>query len=396
MHAGGGVTLNVSSLLKYIAECTEWDVELITAPKTGAPPLHLGSVDGLYVRILKTRKLPPPFQNVVDCWPIGFKTALRAELSRANVVHCHSLWRYPTRIGCPIMRRINKPYMIAPRGTLNPWALGYRGIRKRFAMWVHERKNLRAAACLHATSEAELTHIRRLGFSNPIALIPHGIREEALRAFENAIKKNGSSAKKKGKYRRLLCVSRLHPIKRIKELAQAWVSLASKYPNWELAIVGNGSPSYENDIRRVLAENATAKQRTILKGYLSGADLWDAYLGADLLVLPSQSENFGSVVVEALAAQLPVITTQGTPWSELEKAQCGWWIGMEQRQLEEALSQAMSLSDDQRTKMGHRGRSWVLEEFDWPRIAQKTVEVYDWILQGCRRDNAPQSMHFME
>lgn len=388
MHAGGGVTLNVSSLLKHIASCTDWRVVLITAPKAGAPPLRLDSTDGLEVRMLETRRPPSFLEGIIDCWPIDFKKTLLDILPGIDIVHHHSLWRYPTRVGCPIMRHINKPYIIAPRGTLNPWALSFRGFRKKFALWMHERKNLSSSVCLHATSEAEAGIFRSIGLKNPIAVIPAGVSCEATSAYYSI------SHKSIGKYeahrkRRILCVARIHPIKCIKELVYSWIKLANRFPDWELVLVGSGSTEYESKIRKVLQANSEARKRTIFRGYLAGKELWKAYKEADVFVLPSHSENFGSVVVEAMAAELPIITTKGTPWAQLVTRKCGWWIPVDLNSLTLVLEEAMSLSDDERLEMGRKGRIWTEESFTWPQIAKKTVELYEWIINGCHKSESP-------
>ncbi len=384
MHAGGGASLNVWSLVKSIASCTDWEVVLLSAPKTGEPALHLDPPEGVEVHMLKARR-NPLLDKFVDCWPIGFRAAFRDILPQVDLVHFNSLWRYPTWLGCPILRKARKPYLIAPRGTLHPWAMRYRGFRKRSALALHERRNLTSADCLHATAAAEVAQLRRLGFAGPVATLPNGLAQGAVDTFQQILRVKRSPEASR---RKLLFVSRIHPVKRVKELVEAWVSLAEEFPDWELEIAGAGDAKYELAVRKPL-QGSPAAERTSFRGYLSGRDLWQAYQAADLFVLPTHTENFGSVVIEALAAGLPVITTTGTPWGELEKRQCGWWRDLDQEPLTSILREAMSLDDQQRREMGARGRAWVLDEFSWPAIARRTVAVYDWILNGRNTEDVP-------
>jgi glycosyltransferase involved in cell wall biosynthesis len=121
-----------------------------------------------------------------------------------------------------------------------------------------------------------------------------------------------------------------------------------------------------------------------LAGAVAGAQKAALYRSADLFVLPTFSENFGLVVAEALSFGVPVITTRGAPWADLETHGCGWWIDTGVAPLVEALRAATTLSDVERQAMGERGRVYV-QRYDWNRIAEQTLALYRWVLgQGER------------
>ena len=87
-------------------------------------------------------------------------------------------------------------------------------------------------------------------------------------------------------------------------------------------------------------------------------------------------------IAEGLASELPVIATKGAPWSELETNKCGWWIDIGVDPLIAALSDATSLSDNERFEMGKRGRKLIEEKYTWDSAAEKMIEGYKEVLNG--------------
>jgi glycosyltransferase involved in cell wall biosynthesis len=253
---------------------------------------------------------------------------------------------------------------------LDPWALKRSAWKKRMVRFWFEDAHLRGAACLRATSALEASHFRTFGLRNPIAIVANGIDLPTLRL----------KPAKPGPHRRVLFLSRIHPKKGIDLLLRCWSSLERSHDDWELIIAGPDEGGHAADMK-MLAEELFLK-RVRWAGPVYGDEKSALYRAADLFVLPTHAENFGLVVGEALAHEVPVITTTGAPWDELEANGCGWWIELSERVLASALDEAMRLSDETRREMGARGRAWVEQAFAWPAIARQMAEVYEWVAGG--------------
>jgi glycosyltransferase involved in cell wall biosynthesis len=96
----------------------------------------------------------------------------------------------------------------------------------------------------------------------------------------------------------------------------------------------------------------------------------------DAGITEARTENFGIAVAEALAAGLPVITTKGTPWTEIE-GRSGWWVGVNADAIAKALAAAMRLSDAERHTMGQRGRELVAAKYQWDAVGLAMAGVYE-------------------
>ena len=106
-------------------------------------------------------------------------------------------------------------------------------------------------------------------------------------------------------------------------LIEAWVRLRPE--GWRLRIAGPDEAGHRAEIEALVIRHRLAGVVSFL-GPVEGKAKTDAYRTADLFILPTHSENFGMVVAEALSYGVPVLTTHGAPWSELETERCGWWV----------------------------------------------------------------------
>ena len=309
-------------------------------------------------------------------WPVlnrfavspSHTVALRRKAEQVDIVHNHSLWSMVNvAAGCVVPGR-QAMLVTSPRGTLSAWALGRSRMAKKL-LWPLQRRALEQADLLHATSEVEYREIREQGFKAPVAIIPNGIDLPDLLA-------NRSTAQR----RTLLFLSRIHPIKGIDLLLHAWRQLQHVHLGWNLQVVGLGEHGYEREVSE-LAQSLQLS-RVEFSGPLYGADKSRAYFDADLLVLPTHSENFGMVVAEALAHGCPAVVSQAAPWSGLEDEACGWWIKQDLLSLTETLDIAMSMPPEVLEGMGKKGRFWMGRDFGWKSVAERMEACYRWRLDG--------------
>lgn len=335
--------------------------------------------DGHAVRLSclgAARPVPSVQVDLHPQWPVARRFAISPAHARAlaraahevDIVHNHSLWSMVNVAAGWVVPGKRAKLVVSPRGTLSSWALGHSRWRKRL-LWPLQRRVLARADLLHATSEAEYHDIRARGFQAPVVVIPNGIDVPPL-----------PPRRPQDGLRTLLFLGRLHPVKGIDRLLDAWAALEAMFPEWQLVIAGKGESAHEEAIKAQAAR--LGLQRVHFPGPLYGEDKAAAYRAADLFVLPTHSENFGMAVAEALAHGCPAIVSKGAPWSGLEREGCGWWIDHDVPTLQAALTHAMAQSADILQAMGAQGREWMRREYGWMSVAQRMTAAYAWLLHG--------------
>ena len=344
-----------------------------------------------------------PFHDWPNAAPVYFQKGTVAKGGKAaselektilsfkpEIIHLHGLWTNHWDVRVAVKSKI--PIVLSPRGMLDPWALSVKKWKKRLAMALYQRHDLKSVSAFHATAELEAANIRAQGLLQPIIISPNGVDVpmEVINAFHKSFTSNAGN-------RVAIFMGRLHPGKGLITLAEAWARV--KPQGWIMRVVGpDGSGhkaeviarleklgiSYSNVKSHILLDypnNSIVRTSWEFVDIVDDKIKWLEYAAADLLIHPSVSENFGITIAEGLATGLPVICTKGTPWSELEVAKCGRWIDIGVEPLVEALKEMVSMTDGDRRQMGERGRRLVKEKYTWAAVVEPLLLGYKKVLE---------------
>lgn len=332
---------NVRPTIAGVADNDDWRSIRQAANAIVASPTLLGSRYGYSQRLSRKLRASGPF----------------------DVIHTQGVRTFIGRDALDLSRRAGVPLLISGHGMFHPQLRAGHSWQRSLIDWWSDRAFIAHATCFHATSDLERSQMRDAGIRQPIAVVPIGI------AVPSAVARRPKST------RRVMFLGILNRKKGLPRLLEAWAKIDRT--GWTLTIAGRDDRGH----RAELEQQARALNVPVeFVGDVTSDSQRQALLnGADLFVLPTDWENFGIVVVEALASGVPVITTTGTPWRELATERCGWWIEPTVPAVAETLRQAMALADSDREAMGERGRSLVAARYGWPAIGQQMAKLYAWL-----------------
>jgi glycosyltransferase involved in cell wall biosynthesis len=299
----------------------------------------------------------------------GMRRALHANIANFNVVHLHSVFLWPTTAAAQVARKAGVPYVLSPRGMLVEDLIRRKSsLTKRVWIKLFERRNIERAAAVHLTSEIEASDLEALGFSHArLVVVPNGIEMPSNLP-------NGGL----GPHRPyVLFLGRLNWKKGLDRLIPAMAQVADA----ELVIAGNDEDNYRPELE-ALAHQFGLVDRVRLMGPVNDDQKWALLASARILVLPSYSENFGNVVLEAMAASCPVIVTPEVGAASIvQEVGCGVVAAGDPANL--ALAMSRLLNDQQeRRNMGVLGLSAVKTNYSWKAIGKQMLDVYTDILVG--------------
>lgn len=346
----GGVSTYMQLLSKELGKFV--NLIVVTCPSDNPLKLENCQVKYLPSSLLELHKFKKQWINIL-------------QTESPDIVHINGIWMIQTWIAQREALRFGISTYITPHGMLEPWIIQRHYYSKKLpALWLYQKKAIRTANCLHATSDSEKEHLLNLGYNDHIAMIPNGIAIEDI-----AIK---TSWKRK---KTILYLSRIHVKKGVNFLIEAVAALKNELKEYTINIAGEGDTQYINKLKKQISLHGISSNIQFIGG-IYGEKKWKAVREADLFVLPTYSESFGIAITEALACGTPVITTKGAPWEELDTWHCGWWTEIGTEPLREALLDFLNLSESNLETMGRNGRRLIEEKYSSKKMAEDMFTLY--------------------
>lgn len=295
----------------------------------------------------------------------GLDAWLDARMGSYDILHVHALFSHLPSRTMMRARRAGRPYVLRPLGLLENYSLGRSRLKKWLALAVVDRANVRGAAALHWTSEREC-EVSSVAWGCPGWVVPLGIDAPAVQP-----------AREIQEVPTILYLSRWAPKKRI-DLLLAALGLLRARP-WRLVLAGGGGradgESFEKQVRAWVAGSGFA-DRVEMPGFLENERKADVLAHSDLFVLPSESENFGIAVAEAMAWGLPCVVTRGVALArDIQENSAGWVSGEGVEELASALSAALT-SPQERKSRGRRGATYARSKLSWSACARRIMIGY--------------------
>jgi glycosyltransferase involved in cell wall biosynthesis len=354
----GGPIYSVHGLSKALARRGH-DVHVFTTSVDGdrdsdVPLSQPVALDGVTVHYFPSRRLRRIYHSE------ELRRALEKEIAGFDVVHLHSVFLQPTLLAARAASRRRVPYVVSPRGMLVR-ELIERKSRLLKLLWIalFERRTLREAAAVHYTTIAERDDARALGFR---------VRREVVIA--NGVEPPAPGGGPDGREPFLLFLGRLNWKKRPELLIDALARLPDA---WRAVFAGADDEGY-SEIIIDSARRAGLAHRISIEGEVHGARKDELLRKASLLVLPSISENFGNVVLEAAAVATPSLVSEGVGIASIFGAHEAAFVATEELPIGDQIA-AAALSP-RRAQIGSAARELAVRDFSWEAVAERMESMY--------------------
>ena len=179
----------------------------------------------------------------------------------------------------------------------------------------------------------------------------------------------------------LLYVGRYTEVKRIPLLVRAHARARHRFDHPAPLVLLGGFPGEWEGEHPLEVVRETGDDHVFLAGWRGHADLPDGLNAADLLVLPSVREQFGQVLVEAMACGLPVVAVDAHGPAEIVRdGETGWLVAPDDEEaMADALVEAVN-GEHERRRRGERAYAEARARYSWPALAREVAAVYDGVV----------------
>jgi len=289
-----------------------------------------------------------------------------AGIKSSDIIHLNGLFNLPVQITLLFWALFfsRKKIICSVRGELSPNALKFSRLKKQPSLLLY--RLLYKKMIFHSTSFAEDVDVKEFFKGCKTVQIPNLI---------NPADQITNIRKKK----QFLFMGRIHEIKALHKFIKALaLSKEFKNSNFIFDITGTHEERHEEYfqmIKKMIAEFGL-QEKVKFSGHVTGLEKEKKYAESYFLVLPSESENFGNVVVEALNQHTPVLASLGTPWQVLEEYNCGFHTGNSPENLALYIDKIIALDETEYNDLAENSTKLVYDQFNIKTQINRWISIY--------------------
>lgn len=303
--------------------------------------------------------------------------SIRKIIEEADVVHMSIVWQ-PWGIKLRrLAKDLDKPIIQSTRGALSEYSFSRNSLIKNLYYQIFEKSSLNESALIHVTSKAEKLEVERLRLTPKMKIVANPIDiSYKNRGLQEKLKEE-SKITEKCKTRRLIICGRINKKKGL-DLLPSILSKLIKY-NWTLKIIGESDDESKSDLISSFAD-MKLDGRISWRPFVEPMQLSEIYENADLLLLPSRHENFGNVVIEALAhgCQVAVSDQTGVAADLRESGMVDYGVVLERK--EELWSEWMIEWFEKPLRRANTSAEWISTVYSPTAVAHQMLEMYKTVL----------------
>ena len=302
-RAGGPVT-SIANLTRLLND--DFEITIVTSNK------DLG-VDKPYNQVEYDKVVRYEAFNIVYLSIINTNTVLNTINDiKPDLIYLNSFFSTFTQLVLFlfIKNKFETPIILAPRGELQENALAIKAFKKKVYLTVYKLMKMYKKVYFHVTDKIEYDRTKQMFGVENISILPNVPKvsnEEALSKNKNELK--------------LIFISR---IRDNKNLLLALQALAKGQGNIIFDIYGPIEDNAYWEKCQVAMKELPNHVVTEYKGIVEPTEISNVMRKYHALLLPTKTENFGHVIVEAMQTGVVPIISDQTPWVDLVKHNAGW------------------------------------------------------------------------
>lgn len=369
----GGVTAVAHKISKYLVmnghKVTVYTTDVGNDLHSRLDISNLESIDGIEVFHFKNISNSLAFKQRLYL-PIGMAISLKKNIKNYDIIHIHDYRSFQNIIVQYYARKYKVPYILQAHGSVLPFFRKQR--LKKLYDFIFGYRILKDASAIIALTKTEAEQYKQMGVEqNKIRIVPNGVD---LSEYQN-LPDIGTFRLRygiKNDEKIVLYLARIHKIKGVDLLVDAFSDLTFIMKDVRLIIAGPDD-GFLSELKMKI-NNLDIGNKIVFTGPLYQMKKLEAYIDADLYVLPSVYETFPNTVLEACACGTSVIVTKNCGISDIVE-KVGLVVEYNKEQLRDAMFKMLN-EDELRKMYGKEGMKIVYEELNWDKVIKKLEDVY--------------------